>query len=277
LARSGRPTLAYALFEPTAPALAAVIVTPGLGEHVGRYAHVGDAWAARGFLTCVYDARGNGHSQGVRAHIDRFDDYGDDAVDLLDELDTLTAWRDLGAPIVFGHSLGALISLHLVLRAPQRFRALALSSPFLAQALATPAWKKTLGRWVSGFWPTYSDRTDIVGAMVTGDPERARLLDEDPLRVGRVTARWFTEVEAAQVRLFERASSFDLPVFCLAAGADVIADVDATHRFFDRLPSRDKELRIVVGQRHELHQETGRDAHITAFADVFERWAETPP
>jgi lysophospholipase len=221
----------------------------------------------------VYDVRGHGHSEGRRAHIDSFDQYVDDALALLAELERLPEWSLANKPIIFGHSLGALITLHVALHAPERFRGVALSSPFLAQALATPWWKQTLGRLVSGFWPTYSDRTDIAGNMVTHDEKRAEKIDSDPLRLGRVTARWFTEVEAAQARLFEQSSSFDLPVFCLASGEDLIADVRATRALFERIQSSDKELRVVPGQRHELHQETGREAHIAAFAEVFARWS----
>jgi alpha-beta hydrolase superfamily lysophospholipase len=274
LVAATRPTLAYALFQPRVEVRGSVLVTPGFGEHIGRYTHVAEAWAGRGFLTCVYDARGHGQSQGLRAHVARFDEYVEDALELLRELARLPEWQGAGTPIAFGHSMGALITIHLGLRTDVPLRGVALSSPFLAQALPTPRWKKEMGRLVSGFWPTYTDRTDITGSMLTNDPERASFLDRDPLRLSRVTARWFTEVEAAQRRAFELAPSFDRTCFCLAAGDDLISDVGATRTWFERIGSKQKELRVVPGQRHELHQETDRAAHIAAFADVFGRWVE---
>jgi alpha-beta hydrolase superfamily lysophospholipase len=272
-ARPGHPTLQVALFEPTQPARAAVLVTPGFSEHIGRYIHVANVWAQAGFLVAVYDARGHGDSEGRRAHIDRFTDYTGDVLALLDDLDRLPEWKALGKPILWGHSMGGLIDTLVAIENPERVRALAVSSPFYGQALATPRWKIALGRFVSGFWPTYSDRTNITGVMVTHDVARARAFDADPKRLARVTARWFTELEWAQRRVVELAPRLELPFFGLAAAEDVIADVEVTRRVFERAASKDKELRVLKGQRHELHQEVDHLSHIAAYAERFASWS----
>lgn len=271
--RSNQPSLQVALFEPSEAARAAVLVTPGFSEHIGRYVEVAEAWAEAGFLVAVYDARGHGDSAGRRAHIERFADYTGDLVALLAHLEEQREWRALGKPILFGHSMGGLISTLVAIENPDRVRALAVSSPFYGQALATPRWKVALGRLVSGFWPTYTDVTGITGIMVTHDDERARAIDQDPKRLARVTARWFTEVEWAQRRVLELAPRLELPYFCLAAAEDCIADVATTRRVFERIASQDKELRVLPGQRHELHQEVERAAHIAAYAERFLAWA----
>ena len=57
---------------------ASVLLVHGLGEHSGRYEHVGDQMAAAGLDVHAYDHRGNGGSGGRRGHVDRWSQYHDD-------------------------------------------------------------------------------------------------------------------------------------------------------------------------------------------------------
>jgi alpha-beta hydrolase superfamily lysophospholipase len=272
LKRPGEPTLRTRLYTPAGIARGSVLLTTGFNEHVGRYDHVCQAWQDAGFFVACWDLRGQGRSEGRRGYVEHFDDFTSDTLAIANEFDHNEAWRALGPAILFGHSTGGLIAIHAALRAPTRFRALLLASPFLGLALPTPAWKKTLGRLMTRMWPTFSQPTNIGAERVTQDAERARALDADPLAVRSMTARLFTEMERAQTEAFEHASEITLPVLCRAAGDDTIADVAATREFIAKLGSPDKTLEVVPGQRHELHQDTRRDEHIRACAEQFIRW-----
>ena len=57
---------------------ASVLLVHGLGEHSGRYEHVGDQMAAAGLDVHAYDHRGNGGSGGRRGHVDRWAQQHDD-------------------------------------------------------------------------------------------------------------------------------------------------------------------------------------------------------
>ncbi len=251
-----------------------MLLTTGFGEHTGRYEPVFQIWNERGYLVAAHDLRGQGKSGGRPGHVDNFDDYLTDTKLVLDELGSDEQWQACGKPILFAHSFGCLVVTHLALRYPGEFRALALSSPYFARALATPAWKTTLGRGVSRFWPTYSDTTNITGAMVTHDPELIQDSDQDPLRIERVTARWFTESEAAQELLLTEAERLTLPIYCQAAGDDLVASLERTRQILMNAPSEDKELVVREGQYHELHREIDRAEFIAAFADKFDTWTQ---
>jgi len=77
------------------------LLVHGIGEHCGRYEHVGEALAGAGYDTLSFDQRGFGKSGGRRAFVNDFSEFIDDVADLVAER------RELGVPVVLmGHSLG---------------------------------------------------------------------------------------------------------------------------------------------------------------------------
>lgn len=272
LERAGQPRLHTRLYLPEGAPRGSVLVVTGFSEHVGRYEEACTNWQARGFAVANWDLRGHGRSGGRRAFVERFSDFTDDALAFADELDRNPSWRDAGPPILFGHSLGGLIAVRTVLAEPKRFRALALSSPYLGLALQPPLWKLAAGRLLTRVWPTFSETTGIVGAQLTHDPERAATLDRDPLGNKRMTARLFTEIEATQREVLRRAPDLELPLFVRASGVDHVVDLATTRRFFDAVRSDDKTLEVAEGKFHELHQELDREAHFQRLAEQFTHW-----
>src|SRR5512135_1725667 len=69
-------------WEPDGKPKAAVALLHGLGEHVGRYAHVGDAFSHAGYAVLGCDLRGHGRSGGRRGHAPSLEAYLQD-IDLL--------------------------------------------------------------------------------------------------------------------------------------------------------------------------------------------------
>lgn len=248
----------------------AVLVTHGYGEHSGRYDELVAALTKQGLCVATYDLRGHGRSGGPRGHIETFDDYVNDADALLEKLAEDAAWT--GKPVLFGHSLGGLISTHVALSAQDRFRGLALTSPFFGLALDVPAVKKLLGRAMSRWFPRFAQPSGLAGAQLTHDAAIASAYDADPLGVKHVTARWFTEATRAQEIAFERAPELRLPLFCMAAGDDLVASTEATRRLFERAGSADKELRVLPGLYHEVLNEVDRGPLLSALAERIASW-----
>src|SRR5688572_8047517 len=135
------PAIAYRVFRPEAAPKILTVVTFGYFENMKRYREVIERWTARGIAVAVYDLRGHGVSEGRRGFISRFSDYTDDVEALLIELAKDAALAELGPPVLFGHSLGGLISIHAALRSRRPLTGLALSSPYLALARKVPAVK----------------------------------------------------------------------------------------------------------------------------------------
>lgn len=277
LRRDARPSLRLMVHSPQGDARGSVIVTTGFSETLERYAALCETWRQAGFLVVSYDLRGQGQSQGRRGYVDAFSDYVDDLLAIVAELeDQQPGFSLLGPPVAFGHSMGALITVTTALVAPARFRALLLTSPFFGLALKTPAWKLLAGRLLTRLWPTFAQPTGIVGAQLTHDAARARAIDDDPARIADMTARLFTEIEQAQAEALLHASDLELPVYCRAAGADSVADLQVTREFMRKVGSSDRQLVVVDGQFHELHQEQERDEHATLLLQQLERWCGRP-
>ena len=65
-------------WEPDETPRAVVCLVHGLGEHSGRYAHVGKAFVEAGFVLTGFDVRGHGKSGGPRGHTPSYDALMDD-------------------------------------------------------------------------------------------------------------------------------------------------------------------------------------------------------
>ena len=95
-------------WEPDTDPKALIVLVHGLGEHTGRYMHVGKAMAAAGYALAGFDLRGHGRSGGARGHSSSLRAYMQDIRQFLD----LMAQRYAELPrFLYGHSLGGLLSL----------------------------------------------------------------------------------------------------------------------------------------------------------------------
>ena len=271
--RANGPRLAVEIFAPANKTRAAVLLSHGYAEHAGRYDRVIDAWTKSGLLVATYDLRGHGRSEGRRGHVGSFGEYVDDVNAVLGELERHARWPAGKKPVLFGHSLGGLISASVAAEAPARFAGLAMTSPFFGLARPVPRVKVWAGQVMSRILPTLSQPSGLTGSELTHDADLVARYDEDRYHFSHVTVRWFAETEDAQTKLLTRASRLTLPMFCLAAGDDRVASTAATQRLFALAASQDKELVVLDGLYHEVLNELDRDQHIATLAERMIRWA----
>ena len=62
-------------WEPDTQPKAVVALVHGLGEHIGRYAHVGKAFTEAGYVLIGFDTRGHGKTVSPRGHFPSLFDY----------------------------------------------------------------------------------------------------------------------------------------------------------------------------------------------------------
>jgi alpha-beta hydrolase superfamily lysophospholipase len=239
---------------------AAVVIVHGYAEHTGRYAEVVSALGEAGYECHLLELRGHGRSGGVHGWVRRFGDYLDD-LDLflqrVEEVRTQVSGRSVPR-ILLGHSLGGLISLSYVLRRPEAFAALAVTSPFLHPAIEVPALKAGLAAVVARLAPTLLMKSEIKSRWLSHDPAVVAAYDQDPLVFKTLSPHWFFQARQAQEEVLQRAGEIRLPVLFLLGDADRIADPARSRQVYERLGSADKQIVIYPGFFHEVLNETER-------------------
>jgi len=259
------PGLYFNTTFPEGAPRAVVALLHGYADYGARYAHVTDAWAARGIATVSIDLRGHGHAEGVRVFCEHFEEFLDDAK----ELTRLVGERAPDVPrILFGHSFGGLVATSYVLADPAGWRGLVLSSPFFGLGLPVPAVKLFAGKIASRIAPKLGQPSGLHGRDMTHDPEHVRKYDSDPLIFKNVTPRWFTESASAQTRALARAGALTLPLYVVAGLADKVASPAEARRFFDAAGSTDKTW----SGREGLFHETLNELEWRTVADPIADW-----
>ncbi len=230
-------------------------IVPGYGEHSGRYQALADWLSARGWSVAAFDLRGHGKSAGQRGHIRRFTDYLSDVLAFLEEL---RRERE-GLPLaLLGHSMGGLVVVRFAELYPDRVQGVILSAPFFGLVMPVPTYKRALGRLAARLWPALSLPNGIDPTLLSHDPKVVEAYRTDPLVHRVATARWFTEVQAAQAAALEDAARLTAPLLVLLGEADGLASVSATRRFFVACGSEDKALKLYEGFFHEVLNEAAK-------------------
>ncbi len=224
---------------------AAILLVHGIGEHSGRYLHVGSYFAERGYDVAAFDNRGFGESGGRRGHIDSFSVYLDDIEE------RLAARRELDVPVVlFGHSLGGLmVASYLVDDRPMPDLAV-LSSPALAAEV--PAWQRVAAPILGRVTPKLFVPSEIDGVGLSRDKAVQEAYAADPLLVAGATAGMGHEVFTAIKNTNANLHKLTLPTYVLHGDQDPVVPQSAS------LPLRDMEnvvYRTWEGLRHECLNE----------------------
>jgi alpha-beta hydrolase superfamily lysophospholipase len=246
-----------------------VAILHGLGDHAGRYVHVGRALATRGFAAQALDLPGHGKSEGRRGHVDSWNEY----------LQAVSAWMDRARSerperrwSVLGQSMGALVALDWALDHPERVERLILCAPPFQLVIRPSMIKVRAAQVLVRFWPGFSQGNMILPSMLSHDPEIVRAHMNDPLVHYRITARLFFEMQASRAAAARRARDLKQPTLLLHGGADPIADASGSARWARSTPDAIVTLRLYPGLYHEPLAETDRVQIISSMID----WLETP-
>ncbi|WP_059103744.1 alpha/beta hydrolase [Shouchella shacheensis] len=233
-----------------------VVIVHGAGEHSGRYDWLAGKWNDHGFDCLLDDLPGQGKSRGRRGHIDAFGQY----------IDAVDGWlkfaREKQLPIIlFGHSMGGLISIRTLMERDNSFvQALVLSSPCLDLTHDVSVAKKAAAKVLQHVMPTFSVNSGIKSELATRDELVREAYVKDHLRVTKVSARWYQELEKA-MRLTRRyPEKFpNIPVLTLQAGEDYLVDKEATRAWFNHLLITHKMYKEWGGMYHELFNEPEKE------------------
>jgi acylglycerol lipase len=248
-AEDGRP-LFCRRWDPPTDAIATVVIVHGIGEHSGRYVHVGQYFAEAGFRTIALDLRGHGRSPGRPVFVKRY-------AELASDVDAVLRHFSGDPAFLFGHSLGG----QLVLWTAQHFRlkvaGLIVSAAWLSLVHAPPRWQVFVARKLNGLIPGLRFPTGIRPDRLSRDQAHLDSLEDLDLLHKFTTIRFYFEAANAALEIL-RTPIIDYPVLFAFGDADEVTSRRAAEDYLTRLRAPSKTLKIYPGLRHELHNETER-------------------
>jgi alpha-beta hydrolase superfamily lysophospholipase len=227
-----------------------IVVVPGLGEHTGRYVHVGDFFQRAGFNVLGIDVRGQGRSGGTPGYVERYDQF-------LEDVRAGIQAAKVFPLFVLGHSFGGQLALALAARNEPNIAGYLVSGPWLALTNPPAAWLVGLGSLLNRVYPKCRFPTGIERSQNSSDEAHLDSLVDLDFNHGFIAARTFFEIVAEARRLLANPRA-NAPVLIAQGRPDPVTSVEASIQFYQRLEAPAKELKIYDGFRHELHNEKGR-------------------
>jgi acylglycerol lipase len=237
-------------WNPPTAAVATVVIVHGIGEHSGRYVHVGKYFAEAGLRTISFDLRGHGRSPGRPVFVKRY-------AELASDVESVLRHFGAGPTFLFGHSFGGQLALWTAQHFRLKLAGLILSSPWLALAFAPPRWQVFVARKVNRLIPGLRFPTGIHPEKLSRDQAHLDSLEDLDLLHKFSTVRFYLEAANAASEIMG-APQVDFPVLFAYGEADEVTSLKVAKDYFTRLRAPSKMFKIYPGLRHELHNEPER-------------------
>ncbi|NMC78301.1 MAG: alpha/beta hydrolase [Chloroflexi bacterium] len=236
-------------WAPDADPQACVVLVHGLGEHVGRYQHVGEYLAQAGYALCGFDLRGHGHSQGLRCHAPSYDALAGDIQGFVEEIQK----RHPGKPVfLYGHSLGGSLVLYTLFTRRLPLAGAIVTSPGLQPAKAVPPAKRALAKLLSSLWPTLTLSNDLDVDGISRDRVVVEAYRHDPLVHDRISSRLGMELLQQGEWMGHQTIELSIPLLLMQGSADRLVNAQATQRLAGQLKGN-ITWKLWDGYYHELH------------------------
>ncbi len=235
---------------------AVVGLVHGLGEHGGRYDHVGDCFAEHGVALLSTDLRGHGLSEGRRGHAKSYDLLMGDISQLLET----ARLRHPNLPcFLYGHSLGGNLALNHIVENKPKLAGAIITAPLLRLAFAPPAWQTRLLKLMKRGGLEIAMPSGLDDKELSRDLNVVRAYRNDPLTHDRVSPSLAVDMVDHGERLLKRAGEIDTPLLLIHGAEDQITSPAATAEFVENLKS-EHVFKLWEGLRHEPHNEPERKA-----------------
>ncbi len=246
------------LWEPEGDSKAIVIAIHGLGSHSGLMSFLGESFANRGYTCYAPDLRGFGHYEGRKGHIERFDEYVKDTEAIIAHLKLKHSDKEF---FLYGHSFGALIVIHYVIKDPysKEIDGIMIPFPAVSEQLEIGGLRKTFAGVLSKINAKTLFPNGLRYDLISRNPEVVKRNAEDPLRFDKATGRFAVEGLRAKDEAYLSGAKIMLPVVVLQGGDDQITVPEKNKKFFDSISSEDKTWKLYEGLYHEPYEEEGGD------------------
>lgn len=251
---TGKFRLRTFFWSPSEPK-AVIALVHGLGEHAGRYEHLGQYFSSRGVAVVAMDHRGHGTTPGTKGHCGTMNSFYKTIDALLDLVQT----RFPNIPVfLYGHSMGGNVTLNYALT----------QSPAVNGVIATGAWirlkeepSKLLvlaAKTLSRLFPTLTQATGLDPAKISRDPEVVKAYVNDPLVHDRISLRTGYALIQGANHLKEFTGAPDFPVLIMHGSADQITLAAGSKNLAEQMEGQ-VFYKEWDGCLHEIHNEPEKE------------------
>ena len=228
------------------------VITHGLAEHSECYHSLAKKLSDDGWQVFAWDMRGHGRSEGKRGFVLNIQSFIDD---LECFLDVVTKQVQAANLILFGHSLGGLVTLRYLETHERTYAALALSSPGLGLSIPVPKFKEALANVAIKWIPSLTMFNEIKYTDLTHDEEMIKSYQADNLRHDKISPGLFLSMVDNFKKAEEQAGNIRQPVLMQLAGEDRLVSTPVARDFFTKLPNKKNRLEIYGESYHEIYND----------------------
>lgn len=268
------------------PFKGSVQISHGVGEHAGRYQPIAKILQEQGYEVYANDHRAHGNSVKSKELMGFYDgkNYFKDAVEDMRQLTLLIKKEHPKKKIIlFGHSMGSLLSRQYVTIYGNELDALILSgtasfmkglgtaglmganviSTFNGRANQSKLLKSLFfGEFNRRFKP---NRTTL--DWISSDEKQVDLFEADPLRIEDFSLSVFLDIVKASKQLNKQvtfnATPKNLPIYIFSGDKDPVGEmgkgIKRVLKQYKKAGINDLTLKLYKGGRHEMLNETNKE------------------
>ncbi|MCA0133541.1 alpha/beta hydrolase [Winogradskyella alexanderae] len=273
--------------NPDVPFKGIVQIAHGLGEHAGRYNHIAHLLQEEGYSVYANDHRAHGKTAEIKRLFGYYDgkEYFDDCIaDMYALTNLMRAENPNSKFILFGHSMGSLLSRKYVIKYGKELDALILSgtASFIKVlgtiGLVTASTVKTFkgrergnaflkdfffGEFNKKFKP---NRTKL--DWISTDEAQVDLFEKDPYRTEDFSLGVFLDIikNSKKVNSPEafKATPKELPILMFSGDKDPVGEmgkgVTRVAKQYEKYGISDFTFKLYKGGRHEMLNEINAEA-----------------
>ena len=228
-----------------------LFIIHGLGEHSGRYEDLAKILIKEGIGVFSIDLIGHGKSSGKKGHIKSFEDF----INAVETGVIYVRKKFLDTPIIlFGHSLGGLITLKFLIdRESKEIERSIISSPWIETALEIPKHLLFIHKIFQKIIPGLQLSNNLITSHLSKDKKIVEKYENDILVHDKISLNLFSEITKTIHNVIDRSSRIKIKTLIYHGKNDKIISHKGTEKVAKLIP--DNKFILYKNIYHEPHND----------------------